>query len=657
MKNYKHFLQVATIFIYALISMSYSTAQAQQTKHGLIIAIGSYPAETDWKPISSVNDIQLIRQALLRQGFSHIDSLKNEQATKSGILQSIETLINQVKPGDIVVLHISSHGQQIDDNNGDELDGYDEAIVAYGAPMYSDDGYSGEQHLRDEELGEILDRLREKLGKNGDLMVFLDACHSGTGTRGEEIARGGAAPIHVNNSIRNIREGEDHNALFESPVNTRGNGGPLAPMVVFSGASADERNFEYKGYGSLSVAISKCFDRLSKTTSYRAFWAEVLKEMSVIAPNQTPAAEGEMDRELFGGRVLQTPQFYLIETLNNQYMTLQGGKLNGLFKGTELAIFPAGTLDIKGKTPLTTAVINYAEFNFAGAGMQKALDGNPGSYWAFVTRQTLGDIKMKLRLKIEPVSLQNRIKLSLDSLGLVDWAGKDAEFELTGNENGLALTRVSDASVVLEGMSSTDDLTLLHQKITRFLQGKFIKDLKLYDPSIQVELILEPVLVVNRRVVDTLPQAGYMKDGMLHFKDGDQVRLKLVNKGSADAYITIVDIEPSGKMNVLVPNPRKGENPTDFKIAAGSTHIIDGKFVTIRKPSGLETFKVIASHSPLNLGPIIDSGGEMEHRGTEKAVESLFRNSYKASTRGGDMGELLPDAEANTSSVVFKIEE
>lgn len=657
MKKYNQFLHFSAIFIYAILSIAFSKAEAQPIKHGLIIAIGSYPEETDWKPISSVNDIQLIRQALLRQGFTDIDSLKNESATKSGIIKSVESLINRVRPGDVVVLHISSHGQQIDDNNGDELDGYDEAIVAYGAPMYSDDGYAGEQHLRDEELGELLDRLREKLGKNGDLLVFLDACHSGTGTRGEEKARGGAAPIHVNNSIRNIREGEDHNALFESPGNTRGQSGPLAPMVVFSGASADERNFEYKGYGSLSVAISKCFDRLSKTTSYRAFWAEVLREMSVIAPNQTPAAEGEMDRELFGGRVLQTPQFYLIETLNNQYMTLQGGKLNGLFKGTELAIYPAGTIDIKNKAPLTTAVINFAEFNFAGANLQKALDGKPGNYWAFVTKQTLGDIKMNLRLNVQPASLQTRIKLSLDSLGLINWAGKDAEFELSGNENGLILSRVSDAGVVLDGLNPADDLSLLHQRITRFLQGKFIKDLRLYDPSIQVELILEPVLVVNRRVVDTLPVAGYMKDGMLHFKDGDQVRLKLINKGTSDAYITIVDIEPSGKMNVLVPNPRKGENPSDFKIAAGSTHIIDGKYVTIRKPSGLETFKVIASHTPLNLGPIIDSGGEMEHRGTERAVESLFRSSFKASTRGGDMGELLPDSEANTSSVVFRIKE
>lgn len=75
------------------------TANAQQTKHGLIIAIGEYPKETDWKPISSVNDIPLIKNALVKQGFNDIDSIKNEQATKAGIIKAFEALNARVKKG------------------------------------------------------------------------------------------------------------------------------------------------------------------------------------------------------------------------------------------------------------------------------------------------------------------------------------------------------------------------------------------------------------------------------------------------------------------------------------------------------------------------------------------------------------------------------
>jgi hypothetical protein len=636
------------------------TANAQQTKHGLIIAIGEYPKETDWKPISSVNDIPLIKNALVKQGFNDIDSIKNEQATKAGIIKAFEALNARVKKGDIVVIHISSHGQQIDDNNGDELDGYDEAIVAYGAPMYSDDGYMGENHLRDEELGELLDNIRVSIGPTGDLMVFLDACHSGTGTRGDEKARGGAEPIHVNNSMKRIRQGEEPNSLFESNSQSRGGNEPMAPMVVFSGASAEERNFEYKGFGSLSVAISRSFEQLNSTMSYRAFWANVMKEMSIIAPNQNPVAEGDIDRELFGGRVLQMPKFYTLSSLSGNYATLQGGKINGLFQGTEIAIFSAGTTDIKGKTPVATGTINYCEYNFASASLNKPLEGNLSGYWAFVTKQTFGDIRMSLSLNINNKTLSQSLTTALNEHGLVNWQKDKADFELRETSDGLQLIRRSDASIVIDRIPTTDSFNFLKGRIEKQLQGKFIKDLELRDPSIHVELILEPVLVLNRRIIDTLPKANYLKDGIYHFKDGDQVRLRLVNKGTKDAYITIVDIEPSGKINVLVPNPKKNEDPKNFIIPKDSSKVLEGKYVTIRKPAGTETFKLIASHEPMNLGPIIDSGGSEGSRsasGIEGQLETIFRNSYKASTRSGDMGELLPDTEANTTSVVFKIKE
>lgn len=646
--------------ILIILGWLFQTAQAQQSKHGLIIAIGEYPKETDWKPISSVNDIQLIKNALVKQGFNYIDSIKNEQATKAGIIKAFETMTSRLNKGDIVVIHISSHGQQIDDNNGDELDGYDEAIVAYGAPMYSDDGYQGENHLRDEELGELLDNIRAKVGSNGDVLVFLDACHSGTGTRGDEKARGGADPIHINNSMKRIRTGEEPNSLFESNSQSRGGNEPMAPMVVFSGASADERNFEYKGFGSLSVAISRSFDQLNSAISYRAFWANVMKEMSIIAPNQNPVAEGDIDRELFGGRVLQMPKFYTLSSLSGNYITLQGGKINGLFQGTEIAIFPAGTTDIKGKTPLATATINYSEYNFASASLSKPLDGNMGGYWAFVTKQSFGDIRLSVSLNVSDKALSQSLTTALNEHGLVSWQKEKADFELRGNKEGLQLVRKSDESVVIDRIPANDTFNFLKGRIEKQLQGKFIKDLDLRDPSIHVELILEPVVVMNRRIIDTLPKSNFIKDGIYHFKDGDQVRFKLVNKGDKDAYITIIDIEPSGKINVLVPNPRRNEDPKNFIIPKNSTKILEGKYVTIRKPAGTETFKLIASHEPMNLGPIIDSGGSEGTRGDrpiEGQLETIFRNSFKASTRSGDMGELLPDTEANTTSVVFKIKE
>src|SRR5690606_15072692 len=103
----------------AIFSFQFSIA----AKYALIIAIGDYPAKTGWSPISSVNDVSLIKTALLGQGFSedNIQVLINEQATREGILSSIKALQAKIAPGDIVVIHYSGHGQQIFDDNNEEI--------------------------------------------------------------------------------------------------------------------------------------------------------------------------------------------------------------------------------------------------------------------------------------------------------------------------------------------------------------------------------------------------------------------------------------------------------------------------------------------------------------------------------------------------------
>ncbi len=640
--------------LFILMSLIFQTASAQQNKKALIIAIGDYPKETDWAPISSVKDISLISNALAKQGFSNIDSIKNEQSTKAGIVKALEDLAKNAKAGDIIVVHISSHGQQIDDNNGDEMDGYDEAIVAYGAPMYSDDGYKGENHLRDEELGELLDNIRIKIGPTGDLMVFLDACHSGTGTRGSEKARGGAEPIHIAGANKQIRNGEDNNNLFESTSQSRGDNSPMSPMVVFSGARASERNFEYKGYGSLSTAIARSFNQLNAGMSYLVLWANIMKEMSVIAPDQHPEAEGDLKRELFGGKVVQAPKYYTILSAERNYITLFGGKINGLFKDAEIAVYPAGTLDFKNIKPEATGKINFSEYNFASANLSNELKGSLNNYWVLITKQTFGDIQMHANLNIESKKLKEEFLNVNGSFGLLAIEKNNTDFEISANNEGLMVKRNSDGVVIKEKIATNDSFQAFQNYVSTFLQGKFIKELELKDPSIQVELTIQPVIVMNKRIVDTPSINNYTKGGVMQFRDGDKITFKVTNKGTKDAYFTILDIDPNGKISAVVPNIKNNESPKDYFIKAGETKWLDRKAVTVREPLGKETIKVIASHDELNIGPIISTGGDTETRGTEKSLERLFRNSFKASTRG-DVETLLPDTEANTTSLVIEI--
>lgn len=71
------------------------------------------------------------------------------------------------------------------DVNGDEDDGWDETLVPYDAQQSYSDDYRGENHLTDDEIGEWLTKIRQRIGSDGQILVVVDACHSGDSSRGD----------------------------------------------------------------------------------------------------------------------------------------------------------------------------------------------------------------------------------------------------------------------------------------------------------------------------------------------------------------------------------------------------------------------------------------------------------------------------------------
>ena len=168
-----------------------------QTGHALLIGIGDYPGDSGWNKIHGNNDIKIVDQALQRQGFvsSNIIQLIDSQATKSNILKAFGSLSDQCSIGDIVYIHFSGHGQQVTDLDGDEDDGFDESWIPYDAQKkYQADVYEGQNHLIDDELNSLLSKIRERVGVQGKIIVIVDACHSGSGSRslqdGDVFVRG-----------------------------------------------------------------------------------------------------------------------------------------------------------------------------------------------------------------------------------------------------------------------------------------------------------------------------------------------------------------------------------------------------------------------------------------------------------------------------------
>ena len=161
------------------------------TKRALLIGISDYPtysesADATWSPIHGANDVQIIGKTLKAQGFK-ISTLTNSNATASKIRKALKKIQTEVRAGDILYLHFSCHGQPVEDLNGDEKDGWDEAIVPYDAQkIYRKGIYKGENHILDDELNNYLKAIRTTVGPKGFVYVVVDACHAGASYRGDE---------------------------------------------------------------------------------------------------------------------------------------------------------------------------------------------------------------------------------------------------------------------------------------------------------------------------------------------------------------------------------------------------------------------------------------------------------------------------------------
>ncbi len=159
-------LPLAAVVMFLCIS----TATFSQKKIALLVGISNYEDNRSWKTLSSQNDLKYLQTILMQQGFKSgdITVVKEKAASLQGILAELDRLSDKSQPGDIVFFHFSGHGQQIQDDNGDEADGYDEALVPYDAKgKYDPVNYTGQFHLRDDVLGNKLENIRKKIGPTG----------------------------------------------------------------------------------------------------------------------------------------------------------------------------------------------------------------------------------------------------------------------------------------------------------------------------------------------------------------------------------------------------------------------------------------------------------------------------------------------------------
>ena len=265
-----------------------------QSKRAFMVGISDYSSNKadgkGWDDIHGENDVKLLAPTLKKQGFS-IQKLCNKEATANNIRKSLISFSEKCKSGDIVYLHFSCHGQPFEDYDGDESDGWDEALVPFDALKESHQGkYTGENHITDDELNGYLKTIRNNVGPKGIVYVVIDACHAGSSYRGEEdedsiVIRGTDKGFSKSNKQYAPRIDKRGKIKVESSAQ-------MANICILEACRSYQVNSEIRNdgkyYGSLSYYVNKVLQsaRLDKSTSWMENVAQLMnKDVRLVRQN------------------------------------------------------------------------------------------------------------------------------------------------------------------------------------------------------------------------------------------------------------------------------------------------------------------------------------------------------------------------------------
>lgn len=570
-----------------------------QQKRALLIGIGKYPEESGWKSLNALNDIEYLKNILPLRGFpvENITTLVNENATKAGIEHAVSQLIAAAGPGDIIMFHFSGHGQQITDDSTDEADGFDEAWVPFDAqaryaptPRPTAPAYRGEKHLRDDQVGKWLDSLSRKVGENGSILVCIDACHSGTATRSQQlgVVRGDPSPFKIPGKKNERIAG----SLGLAEADFFGSDGQSkANIVTFSASSPTQVNFETfdannKGVGSLTYAFSKALADLPANASYSDLFFRVKAMIQAWIPIQFPMMEGNGKQQLFAGQYNAAGDaVYVDRWSGDTAFTVKMGSLQQLSPGAELIL-----LDPQTQKEVATAIATKVSMIETMARVSAPLD-----------KTKLWEVRIK-SLPVSPYKLQvgydeNNIPKSW--LPMLDKALTTYGFTEKSNNPDCWITYIKDTGLVV--VTKYDDFVY---NDTRVANGKL--------DQAAVDALKSPLQSIARvNFFRGLPDGGPLfdkasllliaKDGRkstehdLSFKERDLFDLVVNNKGSKPVYYSLVVIAPNGEMQVLLP--AAGESPESRSLQPGTKLEIPDNEIE-HSPEGREYFKVILSENP-----------------------------------------------------------
>lgn len=156
----------------------------------LLVGVGNYQLAKELHLSGIDLDLATMRTVAANLGFDAAQTrvLLDADATLSAVKEGLtDWLRTGVTADDRVLIYFSTHGDQFTDVSGDEDDGFDEALILYDLAAVTGPGgtHALTGILLDDDLGRALAAIPSR-----QVLVIVDACHSGTMTRTVDFSSG-----------------------------------------------------------------------------------------------------------------------------------------------------------------------------------------------------------------------------------------------------------------------------------------------------------------------------------------------------------------------------------------------------------------------------------------------------------------------------------
>jgi hypothetical protein len=595
------------------------------SKRALLIGISKYPqtGTKPWRLLNAHQDVVKLKEALVAHGFAADDVLvlEDSDATKEGIRAAFRRhLIEPAKPGDTLFFHFSGHGQQVSDDNKDEIDGLDETLV----PVESTDQHASvgaKTNLRDDELGEWLTELSGRLrgadGKQlGSVTVSLDSCFSGTATRGELVERGhgwdealdGKPPPRLE-----VRSGSKPDDSVQETA---------AEVQFLSAALSTQTAKERNGMGVFTRALVEALKRASDQTTYRELLDDISYEVAQSGTrDQTPGLEGVGEAVLLSGKIRKRERTTRVVDVQGDKITLAAGQVHLVTVGSLYAVYRAGTDEPSEENKIGEAEVKSVSPSQSvlkltlRAKLPKGLTARSELLRARVieTSHRYADHPLRVRF----VGLSAELTQTLRTLSVLteQGAGGDYDVEVRAEPNAIGLYRQEAQESFAKVAAGPDAVVQIESTLRSEWRWRSLMNLRVEDKAAQVTLRIVPVLCPLGQ-----PPKGHQlqertdvpKTEPLRLRAGDCFQLELRNRTYNKLSAMVLQLSSDGSIEPSYPHPRQ---PMGEVIEPRKTVRIPAPYwFKVELDAGRRyersVFKVIATSEPVDLSPLLQRAYE-----------------------------------------------